>query len=117
MAKTKLYDIEICVEDGVFKIIPYKLELAYDNGVPFFSTDTSEAGQAKVFQCKLTDKRNRDLIAYVLDLEEWNETRTYWDGFSEWQTTEYLTVGDTPARISKWADSLPEYKLELRSFA
>jgi len=117
MANTRVYDIEICVEDGLFKIVPYKLEIAYDNGAPFLSTDYSAPLKKRIFKCNLTDSRNRDLIAYVLDSEEWNETRTYWDGFSEWHNTGYLTVGDVPARISKWLNSLPEYKLELRSFA
>lgn len=110
MAKTKLHDIEICVEDGEFKIIPYKLEVGDDN---YFHGDYSDKGQGPVFKCSLVDKRNRDVIAYVLDLENWDETRTYWEGFSEWQTTEYLTQGQIPAKIQKWLDKLPEYELSL----
>lgn len=114
MAKTKLHDIEICVEDDVFKIIPYKLKVVYSNqGEPYFEADTSTEGQSNMFSCALKDKRNRDVIAYVLDLEEWDTTRTYWEGFSEWNTTEYLTEGDVPARIQKWLKSLPEYELTL----
>lgn len=115
MAKTKLHDIEVCIEDDVFQIIPYKLEITYENGTPYFSADTSTEGQSTIFECKLSDKRNRELIGYVLDRENWDETRSYWDGFSEWNTTEYLTVGETPRKIAQWLKRLPEYELKIEA--
>ena len=107
---TRLHDIEVCIEDGVFQIIPYKLYINEENHI---TADTSTAGQSKMFECKVNDKRNRELIGYVLDRENWYETREYWDGFSEWNTTEYLTVGDAPARITKWLKSLPLYEITI----
>jgi hypothetical protein len=110
MAKTKVYDIEICVEDGYLKLIPYQLQIQYQGTLkPFFSTNTDK--KAKVFKCAFT-KKNNDIISYVLDLDEW-EMRGDWEGFSEWHTTDYLHEGDTPERIKKWLDELPIYELKL----
>jgi hypothetical protein len=110
MAKTRVYDIEICVEEGQLKIIPYRLQIQYqDTLTPYFSTDTTK--KAKVFKCAFT-KKNNDIISYVLDLDEW-EMRGDWDGYSDWQVTDYLQEGDTPNRIKKWLEELPTYELRL----
>jgi hypothetical protein len=110
MAMTKIHDVEVCVEDGVLKLIPYKLYLNTNGDL---SAQTDEAGLGPIFTCKLSDKRNRDLVAYVLDSEHWDEMRDYWDGYSDWQESGNLQLGVTPARITKWAKSLPEYELTL----
>ena len=112
MAKTKVYEIEICVEEGYLKVIPYKLQIQYDDIMkPYFSADTSKKGQSKVFKCAMT-KKNHALVAHILDRDEW-ELRGDWEGFSEWQTTEYLDQGDVPERLKKWLDELPTYELKL----
>lgn len=114
MAKTKLHDVEICIEDNLLKIIPYKLRLQYrDRMTPYFEADTSTQGQGPIFECDITEKKNKSLIAYVLDMENWDEVRSYWEGFSEWNTTEYLNQGEVPARIKVWLRKLPTYELSL----
>jgi len=114
MALTKLHDIEICIEDNQLKIIPYKLRIQHrDNLTPYFESDCSTEGQGPIFQCSISDKRNRDLVAYVLDSENWDEVRGSWDGYSEWNTTEYLTKGEAPSRIKTWLRKLPTYDLRL----
>lgn len=110
MAFTTLHDIEVCVEEGIFKIIPYRLYIDSNNNL---TADTSTKGEQETFECKLTDKRNRELIGYVLDRENWDETREYWEGFSEWNTTGYLTEGDAPARIKKWLKKLKPYEISI----
>ena len=110
MVMTKIHDVEVCVEDGVLKLIPYKLYIDSNNSL---SAQTDEAGLGPIFTCKLHDKRNKDLVAYALDLEDWDEVRSYWDGFSEWQESGNLQLGEVPARIKKWARSLPEYELSI----
>jgi hypothetical protein len=112
MAKTKMHDINIRIEDDKLKIVAYKLKLQKNSNEIYFDTDTRYAS-GKVFECPINHKPNQELIAYVLDSEYWNETRTYWDGYSDWQTTEFLTIGDVPARIAKWMASLPEYQLTI----
>lgn len=110
MARTKVYEIEICVEEGYLKVIPYRLQIQYqDILTPYFSADTSK--KSKIFKCAM-NKKNHDIISYVLDLEEW-EMRGDWEGFSEWHTTDYLYEGETPERIKKWLDELPTYELKL----
>jgi len=108
MAQTKLHDLNIVVEDGKLSLIPYKLQISVDG---YFSGDYSKKGQGPVFTC-VFDKRNHDIISYVLDLEEW-EMRGTWDGYDSWDTTEYLTKGDVPPRIQKWLDKLPTYEIRM----
>lgn len=108
MAQTKLRDINIVIEDGKLTITPYKLEVSADG---YLSGDHSSKGQGSIFTC-VFDKRNHDIISYVLDLEEW-EMRGTWDGYENWDTTEYLTKGETPARIQKWLDKLPTYEIRM----
>lgn len=110
MARTQLHDIEICIEEGKFKIIPYKLMISADG---YLTGDYSEAGQSPMFECDLQHKANRDLIGYVLRRPNWHETRTYWEDFSEWDTTEYLHKGDAPDRLRKWLNKLPIYEVTL----
>ena len=110
MAKTQVHEIEIAIEDGQLKITPYRLQIQYhDSLTPRLVGDTTKKG--KVFKCALT-KKNHELVAYILDLDEW-ELRGNWDGYSDWQFTDYLRVGDTPERLKKWLDELPIYELRL----
>lgn len=112
MAKTKMHDINIRIDNDTLQIIAYKLMITSTDTESYFGTDTRFVS-GKVFECPINHKPNQDLIAYVLDLEYWNETRTYWDGYSDWQTTEFLTIGDVPARIAKWLAKLPQYEIQI----
>lgn len=114
MAKTKLHDIEICVEGTQLKVIPYKLRVTYrDKLTPYFEADCSTNGQGPVFEVSIREKRNRDVVAFLLDSENWDSIRTHWDGFSEWNTTESLNTEGAPSRIKTWLRKLPTYELKL----
>lgn len=112
MATTKLHDVNIVIEDGKLNIYPYKLEMSKDG--PWFTGDYSTYGQGPTFSCAF-NKRNHEIIAHILDLEEW-EMRGSWDGYDSWDTTEYLAKGEPPARIQKWLDKLPEYEIKMGAY-
>lgn len=115
MARSKVYDLHIMVEDDMLIIEAYKLAVSPDG---YFSTDTAKDMVGK-FERKMSDKRNRKLVSYVLDsehiLEDYLEFRKEWDGYDTWQYSEYILVGDTPKPLKDWYEKLPEYDIRLES--
>lgn len=105
MAKAKVYKIEISIDNSELQIQAYKFELKHSD----FATGDKIG---KPFTRKL-DKRNRDVIGYVLDSEEWDTIRTYWDGYHVWEDSTFLQVGDTPEALANWLEKLPEYELTI----
>lgn len=105
MAKAKVYKIEITIDNSELRIQAHAYKL---QGASFTTGDKI----GKPFTRKL-DKRNRDVVAYVLDSEEWDTIRTYWDGYHTWEDSTFLRVGDTPEAVEKWLHNLPEYELTL----
>ena len=115
MANTQAYRINIEVTDGYLTITPYKVELNYLGDSTVFTTSYERPSTRSnhIFKCRM-NQANHDVISYVLDSEEW-QNRTYWDGYSEWEYTTYLTVGETPDKIQKWLAKLPRYEIKLQS--
>ena len=111
MAKSKVYDIRIEIEDDRLNIRAYKLKVNADN---VLSSDEAVDQVGKTFSRSLKDKRNSSLIGYVLDLDEWN-MRGDWNGYKELQYSDYILVGDTPKPLLDWYESLPEYEVKLDS--
>jgi endo-alpha-1,4-polygalactosaminidase (GH114 family) len=107
MTTTKIHAIDIAIQDDVLSVTPYKLAVEGDVFVK------SNIRSGRQLELKLKNKQNRDVIAYILDSEEWDSIRTYWDGYLNKEFTTYLTIGDTPARVQSWLDKLPEYKISL----
>jgi len=105
MAKAKVYKIQISIDDSQLQVQAHAYKL---KGADFTTGDKI----GKPFTRKL-DKRNREVIGYILDSEEWDTIRTYWDGYAVWEDSTFLQVGDTPEPIQKWLDNLPEYELTL----
>jgi hypothetical protein len=112
MAKTKLRDIEICVEEGILKVIPYKLFL---NEGGYLEGDYSSKGQGKILSVAMNRKDNKPLIDFILDVD--HSLRGDWEGFSEWDTTErfydFELQNDTimPERLKKWLEAMPFYEV------
>lgn len=114
MAISKVYDINIYIEDDELRMVAYKLMIDSNNNL---TADTSSEGQTgETFTRKLSDKRSRGIISYLLDLDEW-EMRGNWDGYDWWHTTDYLQEGDTPAPIKEWYESLDPYVIRIESEA
>lgn len=107
MAKAKVYKIHVTIDDDTLNIQAHKLAITHDS--QFVAGDAT----GKPFTRKILDKRNREVLAYVLDLEEWDTIRTNWDGYYAWEDSTYLQVGEAPEAIQKWLDRLPEYELTL----
>jgi hypothetical protein len=114
MAKTKLRDIEICVEEDTLKVIPYELTIDLDG---YLHTNTSKDGKA--LSVAMNRKDNQPLIDFIL---ECNHTlRGSWDGFSEWDTTErfydYAHEQTIPERLRKWLEGMPSYSVSFPEVA
>ena len=107
MTTTKIHAIDIAIDNNVLSVTPYKLAIEGDVFV------NSGVRSGRQLELKLASKQNRDVIAYILDSEEWNTIRTYWDGYLNREFTTYLTIGDVPARVQSWLDKLPEYKISI----
>jgi hypothetical protein len=111
MAKTKLRDIEICVEEGTLKVIPYELTLDLDG---YLHTNTKRDGKA--LSVAMNRKDNKPLIDFILEVD--HTFRGDWEGFSEWDTTErfydFELHNDVlmPERLKKWLDAMPFYEVE-----
>lgn len=113
MAKTKLRDIEICVEEETLKVIPYNLFL---NEEGYLEGDYSSKGQGKILSVAMNRKDNHALVDFILEVD--HTLRGSWDGFSEWDTTErffdFELQSDTlmPERLKKWLEAMPFYEVE-----
>jgi hypothetical protein len=107
MTTTKIHAIDIAIQDDVLSVTPYKVTVEGDVFVK------SSVRSGRQLELKLKNKQNREVIAYILDSEEWDSIRTYWDGYLNREFTTYLTIGETPARVQSWLDKLPEYKISL----
>lgn len=111
MAKTVVYDIHLFTEDDedVLQVIPYRLQIGNDS---YFTQDYSVDTGDLILRLPMHDKRYRDAIGYILDVENWHEVREYWD-VDFWDTTDYLRQGDTPPVIKRWLDKLPAYEITI----
>ena len=107
MTTTKIHAIDIAIQNDILSVTPYKVAVEGDVFVK------SSVRSGRQLELKLKNKQNREVIAYILDSEEWDSIRTYWDGYLNREFTTYLTIGETPARVQSWLDKLPEYKISL----
>lgn len=107
MTTTKIHAIDITIQDDILSVTPYKVAVEGDVFVK------SNIRSGRQLELKLKNKQNRDVIAYILDSEEWDSIRTYWDGYLNREFTTYLTIGEPPARVQSWVAKLPEYKISL----
>ena len=96
------YDINIYVSDNVLHLLAYELSVTNDGS---YICDYEEETALLIPM----DKQHHEEIAYLLDSEEWNDGEHDWEEYDEWNTTDYLKVGNTPAIIRTWVESLPEY--------
>lgn len=110
MAQTKLRDIEICVEEGKLKVIPYKLTLDKEN---YFHADTSTQGQGRILEVAMNRKDNYPIIDYILECD--HTMRGDWEDFSEWDTTErfFDNPSPMPQRVRNWLEGMPAYHIKM----
>lgn len=106
--KTKDYDYNIYVLDGVLSLSAYQLEIA-SNGQIQIRTDNYVSEHYQM------TPENHDVISYLLDSEDWADDIAGWDEIDMWRGKEYLTEGNVPAMIAEWVNNLPEYEMLDRS--
>lgn len=99
----------------VLTISAYPQRFDFEQG--YVVTDYSEKNS---YTLTLNYPEDYEDIAYLFDRDDLEELRAEWsvDGingftdFDEWPTLEFLTQGKTPAKISEWLRSLPDYDVE-----
>jgi hypothetical protein len=107
MATTKAHALDIWVQNDILNVQAFRLGVQGDE---FIRTDKKSG---RPLQIAMKTKANREAVAYILDSEEWDTIRTYWEGYTNREFSTYLTVGEVPDRVAKWVERLPEYKITL----
>jgi hypothetical protein len=107
MATTKAHALDIFVKDDVLIVQAYKLGV---QGTDFVRTSKKSG---RPLEIAMKAKANREVVAYILDSEEWDTIRTYWEGYSNREFSTYLTIGEPPARVTRWVERLPEYEIKI----
>jgi len=102
--KTKDYDYNIYVLDGVLSLSAYQLEIA-SHGYIQTRTDNYVSEHYQM------TPDNHDVISYLLNSEDWADDIAGWDELDMWRDKEYLAEGDVPAMIAEWVNNLPEYEM------
>lgn len=109
-ANSKVYDINIWVDDQELRVIAFKLRIDADC---FLSSDHGLDQVGEVFTRSMTNKNHERAIGYLLDCPEW-KLRGSWDGYDDWQYSDFLLRDKKPPKaIMDWYESLPEYEIEL----
>ena len=118
MAKTKLRDIEICIEGDTMQVIPYKLKPVPNSA--YLETDTSAEGQGRILKVNLSKTESHQLASFILGIPSFTvRSLESWDDFSEWDTTErffdYARESGLPIpdRLNNWLNGLKEYEITL----
>ncbi len=107
MATTKAHALDIFVQDDVLIVQAYRLGVS---GTDFVRTGKKSG---RPLEIAMKSKANRETIAYILDSEEWDTIRTYWEGYYNKEYSTYLTIGSVPDRVAKWIQRLPEYEIKI----
>ena len=114
--KSKLFDVNVYVIDGMVNVIFYKLKYSdAGDGVPA-EADTTDAGEVGRVSLVLASKDGEEIeaIRYALDAEEFdNRPLTEWEEFDEWNTSDWFMEGTAPRIFREFYDGLEEYEPEL----
>lgn len=112
MAKSKVYDINIWVDDQQLRVIAYKLKIDANS---YLTSDHGLDQAGEVFTRSMTNKTHHKAIGYLLDCPDWH-LRSSWDGYDHWEYSDFLLRDKkAPKAILDWYESLPEYEIELVS--
>ncbi len=116
--KSKLFDVNVYVIDGVVNVIFYKLIYSDALNGTVIGADTSSNGEAGKIALNIhsRDAEEVEAIRYALDAQEYDEQQlNYWEEFDEWNTTDWFLQGDTPKIFRDFYDGLEPYEPELQT--
>ncbi len=116
--KSKLFDVNVYVIDGVVNVIFYKLIYSDALNGTVIGADTSSNGEAGKLTLNIhsRDAEEVEAIRYALDAQEYDEQQlNYWEEFDEWNTTDWFLQGDTPKIFRDFYDGLEPYEPELQT--
>ena len=96
-----LYDVNVyCDGDRLF-VTAYELK---QDASGKYATNTDRYA---TIDFEMTES-NHDVIAYLLDNEEWDGED--WEDYDFWHTVDYLIEGNIPPRIAEFVSLLPFYE-------
>jgi 2-polyprenyl-6-methoxyphenol hydroxylase-like FAD-dependent oxidoreductase len=95
-----LYDVNVYCDGDVLFVTAYELKQDKSGA---YATNTDRYATLPI---PMVDE-NHQLIAYLLDNEEWQEQE--WEDYDFWHTVDYLIEGNIPPRIAEFVTSLPFY--------
>ena len=116
--KSKFFDVNVYVVDGVVNVIFYKLIYSDQLNGEVIGADTSENGVAGKLALNIHSRNTDEVeaIRYALDAQEYDEQQlNYWEEFDEWNTTDWFLAGETPRILREFYDGLEPYEPEIQT--
>jgi len=114
--KSKLFDVNVYVIDGVVNVFFYKLIYADALNGSIVGAATSKSGEAGRLAINIhsQDREEIEAIRYALDCDSYDDRPlNEWEEFDEWNTSEWFMQGDTPKIFRDFANGLQEYEPEI----
>lgn len=114
--KSKLFDVNVFVINGMVNVIFYKLIYADSLNGKIVGADTTSNGVAGRVQINIhsQDYDEIEAIRYALDCDSYDDRPlNEWEEFDEWNTSEWFMQGDTPKIFREFVNGLEEYEPEI----
>lgn len=114
--KSRLFDVNVYVIDGVVKVIFYKLIYADAMNGTIVGADTTEKGEAGRIELNIHSQNREEIeaIRYALDSDDYDDRPlNEWEEFDYWNTSEWFMQGESPKIFRDFTNGLQEYEPEI----
>ena len=110
-SKARFVHVQVSDDGKTLTLTPHRLRVA--NSVfneEFLTVDKGHHAQDKVFTCSMKNKQSKAVVQFVLPRQD---LRTYYDGYSAWESLERYVTQQAPEKLKTWATRLKEYEVEV----
>lgn len=112
--KSKLFDVNVYVIDGMVNVIFYKLIYADALNGDIVGADTSTEAGRVTLNIHSQDGEEIEAIRYALDSEEYDgQPLNDWEEYDAWNTSDWFMQGTAPRIFREFYDGLESYEPEL----
>lgn len=114
--KSKLFDVNVFVINGMVNVIFYKLIYADSLNGKIVGADTTNNGVAGRVQINIhsQDYEEIEAIRYALDSDSYDDRPlNNWEEFDYWNTSEWFMQGESPKIFREFVNGLQEYEPEI----
>jgi hypothetical protein len=111
--KSRLFDVNVYVVDGMVNVIFYKLIYADALNGKIVGADTSDQGEAGRVSLNIhaTDPDTVEAIRYALDSDSYDDRPLNdWEEYDAWNTSEWFMQGDSPKIFRDFTNGLESYE-------